>query len=235
MGKNYFNGTDAELYTGAQNFASIVTEGPGLYGLTSTQAAAITALSEDYSEKYLAAINPTTRTKAAIAAKNLSRKNLCKMASDLAQIVQATPSVTDEMKIVLGLNVHKQPASRQRPTARPGVDLISVVERDVNVHIHDIDSITKRGKPADVEAAWVYSFVGPEYPSDPSQWTFEGSTSKANYKITFPNSLPGGTQVWICAAWINAKQEAGPTSVPITTNLQGGGSSSEEGEIKIAA
>jgi hypothetical protein len=57
--------------------------------------------------------------------------------------------------------------------------------------------------------------------------------TKARYEITFDSALPGGTQVWVCAARINAKQDAGPASVPITTNLQGVGASASA--MKIAA
>jgi hypothetical protein len=81
----------------------------------------------------------------------------------------------------------------------------------------------KRGKPDGAVAAWVYSFVGTNYPADPSQWDFQGATTKSTHEIVFPDTVASGAQVWICAAWINAKQEPGPASVPITTNVQGGG------------
>ena len=79
----------------------------------------------------------------------------------------------------------------------------------------------------------MYSFVGMDYPSDPTAWNFEGSTTKPKFDIVFPNTVAGGTQVWVCAAWSNAKQQTGPVSVPITTNLQGGGMSAPA--MKIGA
>ena len=79
------------------------------------------------------------------------------------------------------------------------------------------------GKPDGAVAAWVYSFVGTNYPTDPTEWDFQGATTRSTHEIVFPDSVANGAQVWICAAWINAKQEAGPVSVPITTNVQGGG------------
>jgi hypothetical protein len=81
----------------------------------------------------------------------------------------------------------------------------------------------------------VYSFVGENYPSDPTLWNFEGATTKPKFQILFPSTMTGGTQVWVTAAWINAKQQAGPLSVPITTTLQGGGTTSQTANIKIAA
>jgi hypothetical protein len=103
------------------------------------------------------------------------------------------------------------------------MDIVSTANRTVTISVHDSAGSTKRGRPAGTAAAWVYSFVGTSYPSDPTGWTFEGATTKPKVQVVFPNTIPGGTQVWVCAAWVNAKQQAGPTSVPISTNLQGGG------------
>ena len=118
---------------------------------------------------------------------------------------------------------------------QPAVDVIRVSGRTVSLNVHDSASSLKRGKPAGATAAWVYSFVGENYPSDPTLWNFEGATTRPKFDILFPSTVAGGAQVWVCAAWINAKQEAGPTSVPITTNLPGGGAISGDGTMKIAA
>jgi hypothetical protein len=117
----------------------------------------------------------------------------------------------------------------------PGMDVVSVANRTVTVHVHDSANSNKRGKPAGATAAYVYSFVGAEYPADASAWTFEGATTKPRFQVGFPSTVAGGTQVWLCAAWVNAKQEAGPTSVPITTTLQGGGAAAGEPSLKLAA
>jgi hypothetical protein len=60
-----------------------------------------------------------------------------------------------------------------------------------------------------------------------------GRDHQLKFDIVFPSTVAGGTQVWVRAAWINGKQEASPTSVPITTNLQGGSTSSQT--MKISA
>ncbi len=234
MGKDFYTGTDAELYTGSNVFSTAINEAFGDYGIPEPSAIAYAALNSSFGTKYLAAINPELRTKGRVAAKNDAKKLLKAAAADLARIINGTPSVTDQQKIDLGLNVRKNPSPNPRPIVRPGVDMVSVNGRTVSIHIHDSASSSKRGKPADTTAAWVYTFVGAEYPSDPTLWDFNGSATTGKFEIVFPNTLAGGTQVWVCAAWINGKQEAGPTSVPITTNLQGGGTSAQ-GAMQIAA
>ncbi|MCC6422594.1 MAG: hypothetical protein IT447_03880 [Phycisphaerales bacterium] len=64
----------------------------------------------------------------------------------------------------------------------------------------------KRGKPAGALAVW----------------QFQGSATKSRHEITFADSVPSGQPIWIRCAWINRKQEVGPMSLPVTTNIQGG-------------
>jgi len=235
MDRNFFYGTDAAMATGSGNFLSLITGTPSAYGLVVAQVNAYDVVNLTYQDAYNLAITPATRTKGAIKAKNDAKKALKTMAADLAAIIDATPTVTDQQKIDLGLSIRKQPSPVPVPTDRPGVDLVSVVTRTATIHIHDSASSTKRGKPDGTTAAWVYSYVGTSYPTDPTAWDFQGATTRSNHEIVFPDSVANGAQVWICAAWINAKQQAGPVSVPITTNVQGGGVSSATSGMKIAA
>jgi hypothetical protein len=222
MARNFFDGTEAELYTGSQSFAAKITATPSAFGLSAAQASSYSALDAAWSAAYLVAKDPDTRTKAKIAAKNLAKDNVRRMASELAKIVQATPTVTNEQRVELGLNVPAQRQPNPPPSVRPGVDIVSVFGRSVTVHIHDSASSTKRGKPAGVLGANVYAFVGTTYPTDPTGWDWQGSTTKNTFEIVFPNDVPNGAQVWICATWFNKTTVAGPVSVPITTNIQGG-------------
>jgi len=233
MADSFFYGTDAEMASGSANFSTRITATPTAYGLVAAQAISYAAVNAIYQTTYTTAITPVTRTKGAVEAKNQAKVNLKAAASDLAKIIDGTPTVTNQQKIDLGLSIRFTPSPIPAPSVRPGMDIVSVANRTVKVHIHDSASSTKRGKPAGTTAAWVYSFVGAEYPADPTAWNFEGSTTRAKFEVVFPNTVAGGTQVWVCAAWINGKQEAGPVSVPITTNLQGGGMSSST--MKIAA
>ena len=235
MSNSFFTGTDAELYTGSTNFAALIIASPFTYGLTIPQAGIYDAQNTAWKSAYETAVNPQTRTRSNIAAKNAARVQIVTLASNYAKIIDGTPTVTDAQKIALGLNVRKTPAPIPAPTEAPAVDLVSVVNRTVTIHVHDSAVSNKRGKPAGATAAWVWTFVGANYPTDPAAWQFQGSATKARHEITFSDSVASGQPVWIRCAWINAKQETGPMSLPITTNIQGGGASVVVQEIKIAA
>ena len=156
-------------------------------------------------------------------------------ARQLYAFVQSNRAVSDANKILLGIHLRVIPGPIPPPAVAPGMDVVSVANRTVTGHVHDSANTNKRGKPAGATAAYVYSFVGPEYPADDAAWTFEGATTRPRFQVLFPSSVAGGTQIWLRAAWVNAKQQTGPASVPITTNLQGGGGVSGAGVMKIAA
>jgi hypothetical protein len=232
MGHHFYMGSDAELLSSSAHFARQISATPTAYGLTAAQAAAYGAANDAYAAAYKAAIDPETRTRGKVAGKNAAREVLVAIASSLVKIIDATAS--DEQKIDLGVNVRKTPAPIAAPSVQPGVGVVSVVGRTVTIRISNPSSATRRGKPAGVIGALVHTFVGEEYPADPKMWQFQGATTQSRLPIEFPNHLPAGTQVWVRAEWLTRRCKTSPASTPITTNLQGGGSSVER-EIRVAA
>lgn len=116
MADSFFTGNYALLRTGSQNFSTKISATPTLYGLVAAQAAAYAALNDAYADAYDATVDPDTRTKGKIALRNQTAIPLKLMASDLGKIVEGTPTVNDDQKISLGLNVRATPS----PVAPPG-------------------------------------------------------------------------------------------------------------------
>jgi len=221
MAKPFFRGTQSELASGAENVVAVVTPLPATYGLTTTQVASYAALSTSFSAKLLVAITPATRTPVAIAAKDAAMALLRDASVDIARIITATPSVTNAQLLELGLNERTVPTPRPVPGGTPAIDVVSVSGRMVTVRIHNPAS-ESRGKPMGAIGANVYSFVGPEAPSDPRVYHYEGLATRSKTGIAFPDSVPSGATVWLCAQWVNARGQMGLGSTPISVTLQGG-------------
>jgi hypothetical protein len=194
----FFPSTDAALLTWSLNFSTLITATPTAYGLTSTQATAYAALHAAYGTA-LAACDPATRSKAAVSTKNVARTNLKNEARLLANLVNGTATVTDAQKITLGLNVRATPSPIPAPSAAPGLDVLSQNAWTVKIKLHDSTSSAKRGKPAGVSGASVFSFVGATPPSDIATWKFEGNTGRTNIDVAFDSSNAPGTKVWLTA------------------------------------
>lgn len=180
MGRSFFLGTDAELYTGSKSFSTKISAAPTDYGLTADQAAAYAVLDTTWQAAYLAATDPQMRTTAKVQAKNDAKVPLRIMASDLAKKVAGTATVTNEQKIDLGLSVRDTPS----PVPSPGAC------SNFNVTLSGDGSLLLKWKcrnPARARGTiyQVWRRVG-----SAADFTYAGGTGQKNFRETM---LPAGT------------------------------------------
>jgi hypothetical protein len=137
--------------------------------------------------------------------------------------VQDSLTVADADKVLAGVVVRKTTMTPVPPPAfAPALDILSVIGRTVKIRLHDSTDASRRGKPAGVIGANVFSFVGAAPPDDVANWKFEGGTGLTTIDVVFPNSAAPGAVVWLTAFWFNARKQSGPACAPLSTNLQGG-------------
>jgi hypothetical protein len=223
MTRNFYFGRNADIVAGSANFASLIAAGFASYGLTNAQSTAFGTLNTSLQSSYTAAVGPTTRTPAAVEGLKTAIRNMRANAILLAKIIYATETVTDEQLVGLGLLPRASRAAVPAPATAPVIDIDSVRGNVVNLRLHADGEATRRGKPAGVNGAAVYSFVGAVPPTDERAWTFEGLTSKVKVSVTFPSDVAPGAQVWFTAFWFNERKQNGPAATKVTTNVQGGG------------
>lgn len=214
---------DTQLLPFAQNFSAKITASPTSFGLTTADATSLAAAVTAYDSALATALNPTTRTKSTIAAKDLAKAQMVAIVRSQAKRIQANPSVTAVQKTDLGLPIY--PATRTPvppPGTKPLVNLISTQSRGHVIRLADILTPDKRARPAGVAAAEVYSFVlatpGQEPPQDLEGWRFEGLATKPEFEVDYDAADVGKTAV-IVARWTNAKGQPGPVSTPITGTI----------------
>ena len=227
MANGLFPDTNSGMLSWATVFRNGITPTPTLFGLTAAQAAAFGSLTDVYSAALLVCQSPATKTKTAVAAKAQALVNLKANAKLLISIIEGQAAVTNSQKIALGLKIRSASTPIPAPADAPALDVVSVSGWTVKIKLHDTNPASKRGRPAGVAGASVFSFVpttpGQTPPADVSAWTFEGSTSKTSMEIAFSPSVAPGTQVYLCARWFNPRSAAGPLCSPVSTNVQGGG------------
>ena len=223
---SFLPSSDAGLLAWSLNFKTQITATPTAFGLTAAQATAYGALHDAYATALAVTSDPATRTRPAIATKDSARTSLKNNARLLSKIVQATATVTNAQKFSLGLNVRTSPSPVPAPSDAPVLEVASVVAWTASIRLHDASSATKRGRPAGVNGAAVFSYVGATAPTDLNDWHFEGNTGKTTVNISFSNALAPGAKVWLTAFWFNARKESGPACTPVGANLPGGSVSS---------
>jgi hypothetical protein len=215
---------EAELVTWVGTFKALITATPTSYGLTAGQATTYGTLATNFVTAYNLANADATRSPSNIVAKDDAKALLIANTRLLARIVQATPTVTAQQKSDLGLTVRDtQPSPIPPPATAPDIDIVSTVGSTVKLRLHPAGEPTRRGKPAGVAGAAVFSFVGAVAPTEESAWTFQGLTTRTTVDITFPGTVAPGAKVWFTAFWRNPRDQNGPAATPVTTNIPGGG------------
>ena len=222
MSRSFYLGTEAELATGSAAFSTKITATPSAFGLLPADASSYAALDALYQTAYSVAADPETRNKGKIAAKALARRNLKLAAADLAKKIEGTATVTDEQKIDLGLSVRSMPSPIPIPSTSPVIEVISVNAWTVKIRLRD-SAGTHRGRAPGTIGASVFSYVGATAPTDIASWKFEGSIGRVTkVNVTFDNSLPAGTKVFLTSFWFNGRKQSGPPTPPVSANLPGG-------------
>jgi hypothetical protein len=222
MRTDFIPASDAGLLAFGANFSTIVTADPVVLGLSAPIATTLAAKQVAYASAYTAAVDPGTRGGATVLAKDLCRRDLVAYIRLLARTIQGTLTVTDEQRYALGLTVRHMPVPIPAPATAPDIDIVSVSGRTVKIRLHEAGTSTKRGKPAGVQGAAIFSHVGATAPATLADWTFEGNSNKTVVLVQFPDEVPSGATVWFTAYWFNPRSQPGPNSTPVSSNLPGG-------------
>jgi len=120
MGSSYIPSREADMDAWLLNFKTLIAANPASYGLVAGDATAISAAYAAWNAAYLAATNPTTRTRATVQTKNQQKANVLSVVRGYAASIRANRAVTDALKIGLGLHIHDaQPTPIPPPSTYP--------------------------------------------------------------------------------------------------------------------
>jgi hypothetical protein len=216
-----------------KNLSAVIVANAAAYNVTPLQAGSLESAVTLFSDALDVVLDPSKKTTTTVAAKNTAEANAEALCKVMIGAIRPNPDISDELKLAAGIPPEVKPMPVPPPSQRPAVEIVSVAGRTVKIAIHDSGSGTRKRKAVGAASAQVYSYVGETYPSDPSLWQFAGQATRSGYEIVFPDSVAAGAVIWVCAAWSNRRGETGPVSVPISTNVQGGGVNSPS--LKIAA
>ena len=201
--------TDPGLLAWGNNFKAGITPSPTTLGLTAAQVTAYGTVLTSYSTA-LGACDPNIRSKAAVATKNTAKAALKLASEQTVALIMGTPTVTDAEKIALGIPPRATPQPIPAPITAPVIGIVSVSGRTIKIGLKAASGDKRRGKPAGVIGASVFSYVGTTPPNDVAGWKFEGNTGKTVVDVVFPNTAPAGSQVLLYRVLVQRPQAVGP-------------------------
>jgi hypothetical protein len=159
-------------------FSDLIVAGAVSYGLTVPMATAYQTLNDSYVAAFVLADAPETRTKGAILARNDAAVLLRAKAAELAKIIEATPTVTNEQKANLGLSVRKTP----EPMPAPGTCSNFKVELGAD---GSVQSTWKANNPTGMSGVTyqVWRRIGSD-----GEFSFLGATGEYDVSRTLPDA-----------------------------------------------
>jgi hypothetical protein len=220
---------DAPLAEWSTNFESRGTAQPIDFGLSAAQMTQYTTLHDTWMSAYNAAKADGAKSKALVMAKNDAKAALLTYARELYAFIQASLTVTNENKTLIGVVViDREPSPVPPPALAPLVTLMSVTGRAARYKLADATAPSSRRKPLNAEGATILSHVGPTPPpaNDPG-WKIEGQTGRTTFTVEFPNTVEPGTPCWVTVVWYNRRGEYSPACAPVQTYLQIGPAAQE--------
>ena len=216
--------SDGGLLEFSANLLSHVQTSPTAYALTTAIVDRYEGLHASYAAA-LAASDPNVRNRGTTIVKNAAKAQLLGELRDVVKHIDgAMPAVSEQLKSAIGLYDRRTPTPIGQPTRRPGVDLTGVVGRTVYARFFDPASASKRARYPRSLGVKAFVHVSPDgtYPTNPAEWEYVADFTDGKIVASFPESVPAGSQVFLCCAWYTARGETGPVSVPVSTFLQFG-------------
>ena len=209
---------DHALDTWSENFGQRIVADPEAYGVGAGDALAFRAAAAEYAASLTAATDPGTRTRSAVAGKNAAKRALLRHARQLVRIISAQASVTDSQRADLGLALRDGiPSPIPAPATRPVV----LVDPFGRLRLMDETTPTRRGKPAHVLGALLYTKIAPAAEPPPATLadaTFACVITRPIHRLPLPPGAKGQT-LHVLAQWINPRGHHGPVSAVVSTPI----------------
>jgi hypothetical protein len=219
MPSNFVPTRESLLVTFTNNFSEQLTAKFAQVGRLATDATAFAALNTVWANAYSVAIEPVTRTKSTVAAKNAAKRACVAKLRELSALIQKFSGTTDALRADFGLNPPKQRSPIGIPTEIPKILVFERVGEKVYIRL--LDASDRRTMPVGVQGARVFTYVGPTPPASVDDWRNEGQTTRSEVELEF-NNVPAGSTVWVTAAYYNPRGQLGTACNPISTVIAGG-------------
>jgi hypothetical protein len=209
----YIPTKDADLTNWLENFQTLIAANPPVYGLTTTDSSNITAQVQSWVTAYTLVISPSTKTPAAVQAKNTAKVITLAIIRPYAQQIAKNAGVTSSNKIALGLNPQTStPTPITTPTTAPVLTAQSSSTAGTIIRYRDATaSPSVKSKPYGVTQIQLFAMASATPITDPALLPLQGVYTKAPLTAAMGNAAAGKV-VYYAGRWVTAKGLIGPWS-----------------------
>lgn len=222
MARTYLPSKGSEYLAFVENLNAQIKLDAAGFGVDAAEAAALDTATSAFTSAYAVAEDPATRTRVNVEAKDDAKQALTAVIRPLVKRIQGWSGMTNAKRALLQITIpDSDPTPVPVPDTSPVIQIESVVGNRVTLRLRDADG-SRRGRPPYVTGATVFSYVGDTAPGDISDWKFEGNIKDTVTVIDIPSTVAPGSKVFFTSFWRNNRDESGPATPPVSTNVQGG-------------
>jgi hypothetical protein len=215
----YIPARDLALESWATNFAAIIAASAGTYFLSGSDVTLINSVTAAYSTALTVALNPDTRTKPSVAAKNAAKAAMLGTVRPYAINIHNSLGISNDNKIAVGVNLLNPTRSPiPAPDSNP---LLSVIGANQGVHtlrFADMNTPDKRSKPAGIIGMQLFLNIGVAPVTNPAESSFYASVTRQPFAVVFSPTNNGKVATYF-ARWITRTGLVGPWSPPVSFGI----------------
>ncbi len=220
---NYIPSRDTDFNSWADNFSSLLTANPPLYGLTPADAVVVAAAVASWDAAYAAAIDGITRGPFTIAAKDTQRTDTTAVLRPYAQAIANNAGVSSADKIAIGVNPRNTPPSPVTiPTTSPFLTVVSAIQLLHTLRYRDeLASPTVKAKPYGVLQIQLFATASATPIVDPAALDFIGGFTKSPLQVEW-QAGDANKVAYYAARWVTRTGLVGPWSPIVSFSVASG-------------
>ncbi len=219
MGSDYIPRGDAEFSGWIANFVTYANANLAGLGLVAGDLTPVTTAQTTWNSKYPTHVAAQAAAVSAREAKDAARVAAEQAVRPLVRRLQASPSVDDTERALLGITVpDKEPTPVGPPTTRPVATVDASQRLRHTIDFTDESTPTRRAKPAGVIGAEIWVKVDGPPPVDPGESAFLAIDTRAPYTRDY-DGPQGSKAAHYMLRWVNSRGEVGPWSATVTATI----------------
>ena len=222
MSAPYIPAKDSLFQAWALNFNTLILANPANYGLAAADA---TAIGVQYAAWYAAwqlAINPATRTKPSVAAKDATKAASMALFRLYAQQVRRNAGVSNALKANLGLTIADlTPTPIPAPATSPILEVVAATPLQHTIRYADQNTPALRAKPQGVLFLEIHAATSATVISNPDLLPIIKNATKQPVAIDWTSGDVGKT-AYYAGRWITRRGLVGPWSNIVSFTVANG-------------
>ena len=204
-----------------EHFLNVAQANAVAWGLDPAEVADAVAAQASFAAALREQLEAINLAQAATRTQKAAQADLKRRVRRLARRISSTPAISDGDRLGMGLRLRdRNPTKSPVPASHPVVTIDTRLRLRHILRIVDANATDSRGRPAKTMGCEIWIAIGPEAPSDPKGFQYQGMATKSKHEVELLGENAGKTAHYL-ARWLNTRGEPGPFSETASATIVG--------------